>query len=215
VPADSSRMCSFHASALVCLLVRCACDPRHASPDTPALLDAVVNSALLPRVAHLAFASPSCSCLHTAFLDALSIHTLPRMPAVVWAPLLLPNFGLPAETDGISLDTLPGLLFLHGAPLCSLSPLPAILLLRAPAPLFRRLQPAHASTHDLQHSMRFTLTHTCKHAHPHAAPCCVHTPCASLVASRGPRRSLDTERCSAHPEADSLDTPALLRSPRG
>lgn len=106
--------CRFHASALVCLLVRCACDPRHSSPDTPALLEAVVHSSLLPRVAHLAFASPSCSCLHTAFLDALSIHTLPRMPAAVWQPLLLKNFGLPAETDGVVLDPLPDLLFSHG-----------------------------------------------------------------------------------------------------
>lgn len=106
--------CRFHASALMCLLVRCACDPRHNSSDTPALLDAVVNSGLLSRVAHLAFASPSCSCLHTAFLDALSIHTLPRMPAAVWAPLLQKNFGLPPATDGVVLDSLPDLLFLHG-----------------------------------------------------------------------------------------------------
>lgn len=114
--------CRFHASALVCLLVRCACDPRHHSPDTPVLLDAVVNSLLLPRVAHLAFASPSCSCLHTAFLDALSIHTLPQMPAAVWQPLLLENFGLPPETDGVVLDPLPDLLFSHGAPSTNLHP---------------------------------------------------------------------------------------------
>eukprot|EP00892_Ulva_mutabilis_P002885 jgi/Ulvmu1/12598/UM092_0028.1 len=104
----------FHASALVCLLVRCACDPRHASADTEALRAAVVQSSLVPRVAHLALSSPTCSCLHTALLDAFSIHTLPFMPAALWEPLLQPNFGLPPESiPGEPLEALPQLLLMH------------------------------------------------------------------------------------------------------
>lgn len=100
----------------MCLLVRCACDPRHASPDTEALLAAVVQSTLVPRVAHLALSSPTCSCLHTALLDAFSIHTLPFMPAPLWEPLLKPNFGLPPDSiPGEPLDALPLLLLTHGA----------------------------------------------------------------------------------------------------
>lgn len=100
----------------MCLLVRCACDPRHASADTEALLDAVVQSSLVPRVAHLALSSPTCSCLHTALLDAFSIHTLPFMPPPLWEPLLKPNLGLtPGTVPGEPLEPLPQLLLTHGA----------------------------------------------------------------------------------------------------
>lgn len=100
----------------MCLLVRCACDPRHASPDTEGLLAAVVQSSLVPRVAHLAMSAPTCSCLHTALLDAFSIHTLPFMPSPLWQPLLEPNFGLAAgSVPGEPLEPLPQLLLTHGA----------------------------------------------------------------------------------------------------
>lgn len=104
------RLRRYHAGSLVCLLVRCACDPGHASPDTGAVLAAVVDSALLARVARLAFASPNCSCLHTALLDALSVHTLPYMPEVLWAPLLQEMGG----PTGKPANSLPGLLLHHG-----------------------------------------------------------------------------------------------------
>jgi hypothetical protein len=109
------QACRFHASALVCLLVRCACDPRHKSLDTPVLLDGIVKSKLIPRVAHLAFSSSACSCLHAAFLDAFSIHTLPTMSKALWQPLLENNFGLSEkDTHNAILAPLPELLFSHG-----------------------------------------------------------------------------------------------------
>ena len=107
----------FHASALVCILVQCACDPGHHSEATPFVLDRVVKEGLLPRVAHLAFSSPNCSCLHTAFLEAFSGHTLPNMPRIVWQPLLESNLGMPHAQrfdDTNPLPALPDLLLQHG-----------------------------------------------------------------------------------------------------
>jgi hypothetical protein len=111
-----SGRCRFHASALVCQLVRCACDPGHRGEATPLVLDAVVEQGLLPRVAQLALSSPNCSCMHTAFLEAFSGHTLPHMPRAVWQPLLEDNFGLPRDAGGAKpLPPLPELLLQHGA----------------------------------------------------------------------------------------------------
>lgn len=77
------------------------------------MLDAIVEQGLLSRVAHLAFSLPNCSCLHTAFLEAFSTHTLPYMPRVVWQPLLEDNMALAKE--GKPLLPLPALLLHHGA----------------------------------------------------------------------------------------------------
>jgi hypothetical protein len=103
--------CRFHASALVCALVRCACDEGHTGQSLQA---SIIASSLIPKVAHLAFSSPHCSCLHTAFLDAFSIHTLVHMPREIWAPLLLPNLGAPEVPGKASLEALPDLLFRLG-----------------------------------------------------------------------------------------------------
>ena len=76
------------------------------------MLDAIAAQGLLPRVAHLAFSLPQCSCLHTAFLEAFSGHTLPSMPRAVWAPLLEANLGWPQGSA--SLPALPTILLQHG-----------------------------------------------------------------------------------------------------
>jgi hypothetical protein len=107
----STSFCRFHASALVCALVRCACDEGH---QGEALQADLIASGLIPRVAHLAFSSPHCSCLHTAFLEAFSIHTLVQMPRKMWEPLLLPNLGAPEGTSRTTLEALPDLLFRLG-----------------------------------------------------------------------------------------------------
>jgi hypothetical protein len=107
----SFGFCRYHASSLVCSLVRCACDPGHQSPVTPTILAALAASKLLVLVAHLAFQTPNCSCLHTALLEALSVHTLPSMPEALWAPLLREMSCTGADAD---VNSVAGILLHHG-----------------------------------------------------------------------------------------------------
>jgi hypothetical protein len=91
--------------------VRCACDPGHKSPETPTILAALAASDLLVHVARLAFQTPNCSCLHTALLEALSVHTMPSMPEVLWGPLL---HGMTGGGAGSGMESLTDVLLHHG-----------------------------------------------------------------------------------------------------
>lgn len=103
----------FHASMLVCHLIRAA----HASPQGGPLIAPLVASNLLPRVAHLALTHPNCSCMHATLLSAMEDGVLAAMPPALWASLLQDNLGLSqAEAGGAKrLPALPDLIMQHGA----------------------------------------------------------------------------------------------------
>lgn len=91
--------------------MRTACNPELGKP----LLSKLIASQLLPKVVHLAISHPNSSCMHGAVLDAYSEETLVNMKPQLWRPLLLPNFGLPADRPPKELQALPETLLSHGA----------------------------------------------------------------------------------------------------